>query len=62
MILIRGKKTFITFYKILHTRSTFEENDGKEQVNCRTEKDRGVRLNHRTAGTIAMKCIMFNHV
>jgi hypothetical protein len=30
----------------------FEEDDGKTMLSCRTEKDRHIRLNHRTAGML----------
>ena len=33
-----------------HFCSIFKENPSQQQLSCRTEKDRGVRLNHRTAG------------
>ena len=30
--------------------STFKEDNGDQKLNCKTKKDRGVRLNKRTAG------------
>lgn len=32
--------------------SSFKETQSSVPLSCRTEKDRGVRLNHRTAGII----------
>lgn len=44
--------------------SSFKEAQNSVPLNCRTEKDRGVRLNHRTAGinntsTIVLIIIIF---
>ena len=39
--------------QLLH--SIFKENPGQQKLCCRTEKHLGVRLNHRTAGTIDIR-------